>query len=106
MRQEYSWFTRDIIKNQTKKLSTLLNFYFQGSRFKVQVYFALFKLIQYKMAYRISKLAKMMKNKINITYKFVGMYTVTKVAEAFVLVTVPFYNGLLYYRGVHYKTVR
>ena len=60
------------------------------SRFKVQVYFALFKLIQYKMAYRISKLTKMMKNKINITYKFVDMYTVTKVAEAFVLVTVPF----------------
>ena len=26
------------------------------SRFKVQVYFALFKLIQYKMAYRISRL--------------------------------------------------
>ena len=25
-------------------------------RFKVQVYFALFKLIQYKMAYRISRL--------------------------------------------------
>ena len=28
--------------------------------------------------------------KINIIYKFVDMYTVTKVAEAFVLVTVPF----------------
>ena len=45
----------------------------------------------------------MMKNKINITYKFVDMYTVTKVAEAFVLVTVPFYNGLLYYRGAIIK---
>ena len=88
MRQEYSWFTHDVIKNQTKKLSILLNFYFQGSRFKF--IFALFKLIQYKMAYRISKLTEMMKNKINITYKFVDMYTVTKVAEAFVLVTVPF----------------
>ena len=76
------------------------------SRFKVQVYFVLFKLIQYKMVYRISRLTKMMKNKINITYKFVDMYTVTKVAEAFMLVTVLFYNGLLYYRGVHYKTVR
>ena len=32
----------------------------------------------------------MMKNKINITYKFVDMYTVTKVAEAFVLVAGPF----------------
>ena len=32
----------------------------------------------------------MMKNKINITYKFVDMCTVSKVAEAFVLVTVPF----------------
>ena len=58
------------------------------------------------MAY--GTLTKMMKNKINITYKFVDMYTVTKVAEAFVLVpvSVPFYNGLLYYRGVHYKSVR
>ena len=56
------------------------------------------------MAYRISRLTKnMMKNKINITYKFVDMYTVTKVAEAFVLVTVPFYNGLLNYRGAIIK---
>ena len=32
----------------------------------------------------------MMKNKINITYKFVDICTVAKVAEAFVLVAGPF----------------
>ena len=96
----YTW------RHQKSNWETIDSSEFLLSGFKVQVYFALFKLIQYKLAYRITKLTKMMKNKINITYNFVDMYTVTKVAEAFMLVTVPFYNGLLYYRGVHYKTVR
>ena len=37
------------LRTSTSEIPTL-------SRFKVQVYFALFKLIQYKMAYRISRL--------------------------------------------------
>ena len=45
------------------------------SQVQVQVNFAVFKLVQYKVAYRISRL--------NITYRFVDMCTETKVAEAF-----------------------
>ena len=51
MRQEYSWFTHDIIKNQTKKLSILLNFYFQGSRFKFKRFGQLVELALYKLCY-------------------------------------------------------
>ena len=40
MRQEYSWFAHAIIKNQTRKLSILLNFYFQGSRFKFILHYS------------------------------------------------------------------
>ena len=56
---------------------------FRGS--EVQVYFALFKLIQYKMAYRISRLTNN-ENKYNIQVCWYQC-AVTKVAEAFVLVT-------------------
>ena len=45
------------------------------SQVQVQVNFALFKLVQYKMAYRISRL--------KTTYRFVDMCAETKVAEAF-----------------------
>ena len=63
-----------LLRTSTSEIPTL-------SRFKVQVYFTLFKLIQYKMAYRISRLTN------NEKYiQVVDMCSVTKVAEAFVFI--------------------
>ena len=56
-----------------------------AARFKVQVYFALFKLIQYKMAYRISRLTNDENKYINI--QICWYVHSDQSTEAFVLVT-------------------
>ena len=44
------------VDNQAQITETISLLYLEKLRFKVQVYFALFTFIQYKMAYRISRL--------------------------------------------------
>ena len=52
----------------------------EKSKVQVQVYCTLFQLIQYKIAYKISRLTN---DQINMIYWFVDMCTVTKLAKAF-----------------------